>query len=122
MKWEIDRVMKQKVVNSPFELTEFDTDINDATRLDIANIKKEKEVFGIKFIGENKNNAKIVDCNNLYNFGVNEIIEEKNRKKIESMINSFNKKSYKSLSTYLKKYAQFIEKIQKLSIYTCIWV
>jgi hypothetical protein len=112
---KIDEELNRRGIVSPFDLTEFDQWVNDATREDLATLA-EQDVFGLKmwewkFLrGDELRNAK--------NFEVDYVIPEDRLERVKAII-----ESYEMMEGYDRDLAhKTVREISGLAVYSCIWV
>ena len=117
--WEIDKQMLRHRVTNPFELTEFDQWVNDATRKDINSLVERGEVFGLKFWswkiveGEQLKDAK--------NFEIDLVFRKKDMDRVKQIIEDYESSKKENGATYdLQR--SVIDKLFDLAIYTAMWV
>jgi len=114
MSWEIDREMTRHRVVNPFELTEFDSWVNEATRKDINSIidKYGDGVFGLKFwkwtILKRKNLCDV--CN----FGVDLIFKEEQLEEVKSIISKYENREIDN--------REIVDKLFDMALYIAVWV
>jgi len=109
---EITKEMIKRRAN-PFDLTEFDQWVNEATRKDIKRIVRErKDVFGLKFW-----DWKILEgeeLENAGNFSVDVILDKKDKRKVLELIEKYEKGEITD--------REIVDRIFDLAIYDCLWV
>lgn len=113
--------MQAHGITNPWQLTEFDQWVNDATRKDIETIAAQHDwkVFGLKMWREwTKIRGK--DLEEALNFSVDYIIKNEDEAKVDALIQEYKKAAEKRWSTKLDHEA--VGKISKLAIITCWWV
>jgi len=107
--------MEKRGISDPFDLTEFDQWVNDATREDIkAAVKKENgRVFGLKMW-----TWEIVPAESLLkgvcNFGVDLVFRESDREKVMKIIEEGEKN--------LMEARTIIDRLFDLAVMSCLWV
>ena len=115
---ELWKQMKAHGKTDPWELTEFDQWVNDATRKDIENLLGENSnVFGLKFwswvrIPPEK-------LKGICNFGVDLIFREEDKEQVEELINDYQQNKH---GWNVKKAKALTEKLFDLAILDCTWV
>lgn len=120
MKSAFVREMKRRGIKNPFELTEFDQWVNDATREDINILAEKHLIFGLKlwdFVIIDRN-----DLKDICNFGVSFIFRSKDRSKILNIIKSYKNHKKRFSGFNMMKTQQAVENLIKLAIYSCVWV
>jgi len=108
-------LIKQMILRgtSPFDLTEFDQWVNDATRKDIESLLKENNnVFGLKMWTWEKIPAERLD--GICNFGVNLIFKKEDEEKVDILIEEYKQGK--------KKEIDIVDDLFKLAVYDCLWV
>jgi len=112
MVWEIDRVMREYLLN-PFELSEFDADIvNPATRKDLERLSREGNVFGFKIWG-----FEFIPAEKLKDVGafeVDVVIREEKRAEVERLIEDYKKGRIDDW--------EYVNRVTNLAYYVCLWV
>lgn len=112
----IEEMEKRSV--TPFDLQETDTWVNDATFEDI---KRIAERYNYKVFGLNVSSLKKIRGRGLLKvrtFQVDYIFKKEDEEKVNSIISE-----YLNSERHLKPdLINFIDKLSKLAIYTCIWV
>ena len=107
--------LKKHGVKNPWDLTEFDTWVNDATREELNYLADSKDCFGLEMY-----DYKIIEkdrLKNICNFGVNYIFENKDKDRVLKEIND-----YRNVRFDGHRLKDFVNNLQDLSIYSCIWV
>jgi len=119
--WEIDKEMAKRGVVNPFELTEFDSWVNEATRKDINSLvdKFGNNVFGLKFWDWIilKGN----ELRNICNFGVDIVFLKKDLEKVKEAIEEY-RKSVEKKGWNQKLDKQIVDKLFSLALYSAMWV
>jgi len=113
--------MQAHRIKNPFDLTEFDQWVNDATRKDIETIAAQHgwNVFGLKMWREwTKIRGK--DLQGALNFSVDYIFKNEDEKKVDSIIADYKWKLKNGWS--IKLDSEIVEPISKLAIVCCWWV
>jgi len=113
--------MQAHGIKNPFDLTEFDQWVNDATRKDIETIAAQHgwNVFGLKMWREwTKIRGK--DLQGALNFSVDYIFKNEDEKKVDQIIVNYKWKVKKNWSQKLD--SETVDKISKLAIHVCCWV
>jgi hypothetical protein len=114
---ELAREMKERGITNPWDLTEFDQWVNDATRRDIENtVEKEGgEVFGLKvWTWEILPAEKL---KGIYNFGVDLVFRNNDKDKVLMIIDEEGKKPFNMATT-----KRLVDELFKLAIMSCTWV
>jgi hypothetical protein len=109
----LTKAMIDRKVRSPFDLTEFDQWVNDATRKDINEIAKNQEVFGLH-VWDFKILERKELLGKIYNFGVDHIFENKDRERVLSAIEQYKSKKISA--------QEFLDLIFPIAVYSCMWV
>jgi len=114
---ELAREMKERGITSPWDLTEFDQWVNDATRKDIENMveKEGGEVFGLKVWTWEMLPAE--KLNGICNFGIDLVFRNRDRAKVLKIIDEESKKPFSMATT-----KKLVEELFKLAILNCTWV
>jgi hypothetical protein len=111
--------MQQHGINDPWDLTELDQWVNDATRTDINNVlnRLHDEVFGLR-----TSDFGIVSASELkdaLNFSVNYIFSLKEKDGVQSDISKYKSKGKgwdpRALSSLL-------DRLSAKALYSCLWV
>lgn len=116
----LTKAMQLQHINSPFQLTEFDGWVNDATREDIATLAKQSKVFGLKlWTYKELRGEQLTEC---YNFDVNYLFKESDHDQVKKLIDD-----YISIDNQVPRLDQletikFLDALGKLTLYSCIWV
>jgi len=113
--------MQAHGINNPWNLTEFDQWVNDATRKDIEATAAQHDwnVFGLEMWREwEKIRGK--DLQDALNFSVDYIFKNEDEAKVDALIQEYEKAAKKSWSTKLD--SETVDKISKLAISCCWWV
>jgi hypothetical protein len=112
---KLEEEMERRGISDPFDLTETDQWVNDATREDIkAAVKREDgHVFGLKMW-----TWEIVPAESLLkgvcNFGVDLIFRESDREKVMKVIEEGEKN--------LMRAGILIDRLFALAVMSCLWV
>jgi hypothetical protein len=110
-------MLKRRITN-PWDLTELDQWVNDATRADIENLLKENpNIFGLKVWEWVKIREKALIGS--LNFSVDMIFKNEDEAKVDALTHHYDitKNGWSSrLAT------EVIEKLSELSLMHCIWV
>lgn len=109
--WEVDKWMREHRV-TPFDLTEFDQGINDASRKDINNLLSTDRVIGLKFWS-----WKILrgeQLRDVCNFDVDVILRAEDEGKVRDLIGKYENREISD--------KQVIDAIFDLAVYIPIWV
>jgi len=118
---ELVKQMKAHGITNPWDLTEFDQWVNDATRKDIETVAKQHnyQVFGLKLWREwEKTRGKaLVGC---LNFSVDLIFKNEDEPKIDELINSYQKQVEAEWSTKVDK--KIVDDLFSLALMSCTWV
>lgn len=111
--WERDKAMEERGINSPFQLTEFDQWVNDATRKDInAIVESDNTVFGLKlWEWEFIEAEKLKDSKN---FSVDFIFKAGDRERVEEL-----RDKYESGEIETRK---LLDELFDMCVYYAIWV
>ena len=111
---ELAKRMIEHGVVSPFDLTEFDQWVNDATRKDIENVarKHDFKVFGLKFWSWKKKRGR--ELIGARNFEVDLIFREEDEEKVDELIGKYEQGKIDSVS--------IVNKLFDLAIEACTWV
>jgi len=114
---ELAREMKERGITNPWDLTEFDQWVNDATRKDIENMveKEGGEVFGLKVW-----TWEIIPAEQLKdvcNFGVDLIFRSEDKEKVFKVIDEEAKKPFSMKTT-----RKLIDQLFRLAVQSCTWV
>jgi hypothetical protein len=109
----LTKEMIERGVRSPFDLSEFDQWVNDATRKDINEIANKREVFGLHVWDFTILERKEL-LGKIYNFGVDHIFDVKDRERVLSAI-----EQYKSGKIGAQ---EFLDLIFPIAVYSCMWV
>jgi hypothetical protein len=122
---ELGRQMKEHGITDPFDLTEFDQWVNDATRKDIRTVaeKHNYEVFGIHFWGTwTKTRGKdLLDANN---FSVDLLFKNADEAQVDEIIQRYEKKAVgHEWDKFLRRLTyKTVEDLHKLALAACWWV
>jgi len=124
--------MKAHGITNPWDLTEFDQWVNDATRADIATTAEQHnyEVFGLELWGEWKK-IRGRDLVGALNFSVDLIFKNTDEAKVDKLIAEYDEQTRKKWST--KKYAaavacisdatkKLVDQLFELALTSCTWV
>ena len=111
---ELTKRMIEHGVVSPFDLTEEDQWVNDATRKDIKNvvIKHNFKVFGLKFWTWNKKRGR--ELLDVRNFEVDLIFKDENEPKVDGIIQEYKRQEIDEMKV--------IDELFDLAIMICTWV
>jgi hypothetical protein len=113
--------MQAHGISDPFDLTEFDQWVNDATRKDVGTIAAQHgwKVFGLKMWREwEKIRGK--DLQGALNFSIDYVFKNEDEAKIDALIQKYEKAAEESWSAKLD--SKTVDKISKLAILCCWWV
>ena len=105
-------------IKNPFDLTEFDQWVNDATRTDINTLTEEHnyEVFGLTLWGEWKKTRGKALVSTL-NFSVDLIFKKQDEQKVDALIQGYKKQKWS-----MKTDKQLIDQLFKIALMSCSWV
>jgi hypothetical protein len=109
--------MKAHGIRNPWDLTEFDQWVNDATRKDINSIAEQQnyEVFGLEMWTWKKIRGKaLVDT---LNFSVDLIFKNQDEPKVDTFIQRHKRRKWT-----MKKDKWLIDELFKIALMTCTWV
>ena len=114
--------MKARGITNPWDLTEFDQWVNDATRKDIEKIvaaQQDWKVFGLEMWREwEKTRGR--DLQGALNFSVDYIFKNEAEAKVDALIQQYKKAAEENRSTRLD--SGIVDKLSKLAIHVCWWV
>lgn len=111
MEMEIDKELVNRNMN-PFDLTEMDQWVNDATRKDLRNLARTGKIFGLKMW-----TWEIIDARDLMyaaNFSVDLIFKKVDKKRILRIIDQYKNRTLDEMDV--------INKLSEIAIYHCLWV
>jgi len=110
--------MKAHGITNPWDLTEFDQWINDATRKDINTIAEQHnyEVFGLELWGRwNKIRGKaLLDARN---FSVDLIFKNQDEAKVDELIRKYEKRGWSMETAKI-----LVDELYELALMSCTWV
>jgi hypothetical protein len=114
---ELERQMKERGMINPFDLTEFDQWVNDATREDVNCVVNENlgRVFGLKFWSWEKIPAE--KLRGTCNFGVDVIFKIENQSKVERLIEAYKKRPWN-----VRNARKIVDQLFNLAVMSCLWV
>lgn len=129
---ELAEQMKAHGITNPWDLTEFDQWVNDATRKDIETTaeKYNYEVFGLELWGKWKK-IRGRDLVGALNFSVDLIFKNEDEEKVDKLIAKYDEQTRKKWST--EKYAtaiahisnatkKLVDQLFELALTSCTWV
>ena len=110
---ELARSMSERGV-SPFDLTEFDQWVNDATRTDIENVgrKHDFKVFGLKFWSWTKKRGR--ELLDVKNFEVDLIFRDEDETKVDEIIRKYERGEIDAKKA--------VDELFDLAVMDCMWV
>jgi len=113
--------MKAHGITDPWDLTEFDQWVNDATRTDIVATaeKYNYEVFGLELWGEWKK-IRGRDLVGALNFSVDLIFKNEDEVKLDKLINDYKQQTEKEWSMEADK--KLVDQLFELALMSCTWV
>jgi len=129
---ELAKQMEVHGITNPWDLTEFDQWVNDATRTDIVATAEQHnyEVFGLELWGQWKKirGRNLVDA---LNFSVDLIFKNEDEAKVDKLIGEYDEQTRKKWST--EKYAvavasisditkKLVDQLFELALMSCTWV
>lgn len=120
---ELAKQMKARGIRNPWNLTEFDQWVNDATRKDIENIaeKHNFEVFGLELWEWKKIRGK--NLVGALNFSVDLIFKNEDEPKVDALIREYRifmaPRPILKVSQHSKK---LVDNLFDLSVMPCTWV
>lgn len=118
---ELAKQMKAHGITNPWDLTEFDQWVNDATRKDINTMAEQHnyEVFGLHMWRdwEKIRGKALVDA---LNFSVDLIFKNEDEPKVDQLINEYKKAADENWAMAVDKKA--VADFFKLAIMSCTWV
>jgi len=111
---ELAKRMIEHGVVSPFDLTEFDQWVNDATRKDIENVarKHDFKVFGLKFWSWKKKRGR--ELIGARNFEVDLIFRDEDEPKVDALIKKYKKREINEMKV--------VNELFDLAVMDCLWV
>jgi len=115
---ELAKQMKEHGISNPWNLTEFDQWVNDATRKDINDAveRNNGQVFGLKIWSWKEIEAE--NLKDICNFDVDLIFKNKHRTKVRKWIEAYKKRKAWSI----KADKQLVDKLFDRAILYCTWV
>jgi len=111
---ELAKEMLKRGIASPFDLTEEDKWVNNATRKDVENVAREhnSKVFGLKFWSWKKKRGK--ELLDVKNFEVDLIFKDEDEAKVDKIISEYENGKKDTVKT--------INELFDLAILDCFWV
>jgi len=111
--------MKAHGITNPWNLTEFDQWVNDATRTDIETTAEQHnyEVFGLKLWGEWKK-IRGRDLVGARNFSVDLIFKNEDETKVDEFISKYMKRK----KWTMKGAKEIVDQLSELALMLCTWV
>ena len=108
-------------VRNPWDLTEFDQWVNDATRIDIENIAKEHgyQVFGLH-MWRDWESIHGKDLIGTLNFSVDLIFKNEDEPKVDQLIEKYEKSVKRKWSAALDK--KIVDDLFAMALLSCTWV
>ncbi len=120
--------MKDHGITDPWNLTEFDQWVNDATRVDIETVAKQNnfEVFGLH-MWKPWTKIRSKDLTTIpptYNFSVDLIFKNSDEPKVDEIIKNYEEKAAgKEWDKELRKLTwKTVNALQGLAVESCLWV
>jgi len=110
--------MKEHGISNPWNLTEYDQWVNDATRKDIKDIveRNNGQVFGLKIWSWKEIEAE--HLKEVCNFDVDLIFKNEQRTQVRELIAAYKKRTTWSM----KADKQLVDQLFDLAILSCTWV
>jgi len=110
--------MRAHGITNPWDLTEFDQWVNDATRTDIETIAKKHnyKVFGLKLWREWKK-IRGKDLVGARNFSVDLIFKNEDEAKVDEFISKYRKRKWT-----MKSAKEIVDQLVELALMLCTWV
>jgi len=115
--------MKEHGISNPWNLTEFDQWVNDATRKDINDAveRNNGQVFGLKIWTWNEIEAE--HLKEVCNFDVDLIFRNEQRTQVRELIEAYKKRTPTQGSAWsMKADKQLVDQLFDLAILSCTWV
>jgi len=109
----IDKALARHNV-SPFDLTEFDQWVNDATRKDVKEIAASCRVFGLKIWDYEIIEGEALRSGPVYNFSVDLLFFEDKRKLVKALMDRYKRGEMDDM--------KFIHQLFDEALYVCMWV
>jgi len=110
-------------ITNPWDLTEFDQWVNDATRKDIESTaeKRNYEVFGLELWREWRKirGRDLVDA---LNFSVDLIFKNEDEAKVDKLISEYEETQSMETSKRLVTSKKLVDQLFQLAIMACTWV
>lgn len=112
--------MKAHGITNPWDLTEFDQWVNDATRKDIETTAEQHnyEVFGLEMWQWKKIRGR--DLVGALNFSISLIFKNEDEPKVDQIINKYKEESEKNWS--MKLDMKTVDDLHALALMSCTWV
>jgi len=110
-------------VRNPWDLTEFDQWVNDATRKDIATVALQHncEVFGLHMWDPwTKIRGRALVDTLVLNFSVSLIFKNEDEPKVDQLISEYKKAIEKQWSMAVDR--KLVDKLHKIALMSCTWV